>query len=207
MLKKIDAIEISSNYPNIWKRVNKKSFKNLVHLKELISREIIKFCGKNGIKYNRSYKLEEVKRFNSLPNNKKMESKDKNNQKKDLRKRFKSFQINHQKLIQENLNKKRLTDINNNLIGRLKTKLLTKRNKSNTSINNMSSNKSSENNNNNIRNINKKDINNNNSQINESNNNIINNNENNNDNNNEDNIKNSTPYKESEVNDEIYEFV
>ena len=205
MLKKIDAIEISSNYPNIWKRVNKKSFKNLVHLKELISREIIKFCGKNGIKYNRSYKLEEVKRFNSLPNNKKMESKDKNNQKKDLRKRFKSFQINHQKLIQENLNKKRLTDINNNLIGRLKTKLLTKRNKSNTSINKMSSNKSSENNNNNIQNINKKDINNNNSQINESNNNIINNNENNNDNNNEDNSKNSTPYKECEVNDEIYE--
>ena len=187
MLKKIDAIEISSNYPNIWKRVNKKSFKNLVHLKDLISREMIKFCGKNGIKYNRSYKLEEVKRFNSLPNNKKMESKDKNNKRKDLRKRFKSFQINHQKLIQENLKKKQLTDINNNLIGRLKTKLLTKKNESNNSIIKISSNKNIENKNNN----NKKNKNNNiNNQINKSNNN---------------DSKNSTPYNECEVNDEIYE--
>ena len=200
MLKKIDAIEISSNYPNIWKRVNKKSFKNLVHLKELISREINKFCGKNGIKYNRSYKLEEIKHFKSLPNNKKMESKDKNNQKKDLRKRFKSYQINHQKLIQENLNKKRLTDINNNLIGRLKTKLLTKKNEPNTSIIKISSNKNIENKNNN----NKKNKNNNNNQINKSNNND-NNNDNNNENNNENHNKNSTPYKECEVNDEIYE--
>ena len=195
MLKKIDAIEISSNYPNIWKRANKKSFKNLAHLKELISREMIKFCGKNGIKYNRSYKLEEIKRFNSLPNNKKMESKDKNNNKKDLRKRFKSFQINHQKLIQEELQKKRLTDINYNLIGRLKTKLLTKKEKSNTSI---SKNKNIKNkNNHNKKENNKLQIKNNyNNRIND-----INNNDNNNDN----NSKNSTPYKECEVNDEIYE--
>ena len=27
-LKKIDAIEISSSYPNIWKRVNRASFHN-----------------------------------------------------------------------------------------------------------------------------------------------------------------------------------
>jgi hypothetical protein len=192
MLKKIDAIEISSNYPNIWKRLNKKSFKNLVHLKELISREMIKFCGKNGIKYNISYKLEEIKHFNSLPNNKKMESKDKNNKKKDLRQRFKSFQINHQKLIQESLNKKRLTDINNNLIGRLKTKLLTNKNKSNISIIKISSNKNIEKNNN------KKKNNNNNNQINKS-------NYNDNNSNNENNNKNTTPYKECEVNDEIYE--
>ena len=195
MLKKIDAIEISSNYPNIWKRVNKKSFKNLVHLKELISREMIKFCNKNGIKYNRSYKLEEIKHFNSLPNNKNMESKDKNNKKKDLRKRFKSFQINHQKLIQETLKKKRLTEINNNLIGRLKTKLLTKKDKSNTSINKIFTIKNIENKN---KNINKKNENNNN-KINKSKNND------NNENNKENNSKNSTPYKEFEINNEIYE--
>ena len=55
-LKKIDAIEISSNYPNIWKRVNKKSFKNFVHLKKLVSRELVKFCDKNGIKYNKNFR-------------------------------------------------------------------------------------------------------------------------------------------------------
>ena len=52
-LKKIDAIEISSNYPNIWKRANKKSFRKFINLKKLVSRELVKFCDKNGIKYNK----------------------------------------------------------------------------------------------------------------------------------------------------------
>ena len=56
-LKKIDAIEISSNYPNIWKRVNKKSFKNFVKLKKIVSRELIKFCDKNGIKYDKDFTI------------------------------------------------------------------------------------------------------------------------------------------------------
>jgi len=65
-LKKIDAIEISSNYPNIWKRANKKSFKNFVHLKQLVSRELVKFCDKNGIKYNKNFN-KSMKHFNSNP--------------------------------------------------------------------------------------------------------------------------------------------
>ena len=127
ILKKIDAIEISSNYPNIWKRVNKQSFKNLAHLKDLISSEMIKFCNKNGIKYNRDKKIGEKKKLFSIPKNKEMKLKDNNNTKKDLRQRFKSFQINHQSLIQNNLSKKRLTEVNNNLLGRLKTKLFKKK--------------------------------------------------------------------------------
>ena len=67
-LKKIDAVEISSNYPNIWKRANKKSFKNFVHLKQLISKEIIKFCDKNGIKYDKNFN-KNIKHVNSAPNN------------------------------------------------------------------------------------------------------------------------------------------
>ena len=92
LLKKIDAIEISSNYPNIWKRANKKSFKNLIHLKELVSKEMIKFCGKNGIKYNLSYKLEDIKRARSSPDKEKLE-KDKE-KKNNLTKKFKNFKRN-----------------------------------------------------------------------------------------------------------------
>ena len=35
-LKKIDAVEISTSYPNIWKRVNKKSFHNLKQIKKIM---------------------------------------------------------------------------------------------------------------------------------------------------------------------------
>ena len=81
-LKKIDAIEISSNYPNIWKRANKKSFKKIIHLKELVTRELIKFCEKNGIKYDRNLN-KKVKHFNSVPthpsNKKKIKFKNINN--------------------------------------------------------------------------------------------------------------------------------
>ncbi len=89
LLKKIDAIEISSNYPNIWKRTNKKSFRNLINLKELVSREMIKFCRKNGIKYKNTNK--EVKHSISLPNLEKLKKNKNNHKNDDLRVRFKKF--------------------------------------------------------------------------------------------------------------------
>ena len=66
-MKKIDAIEISSNYPNIWKRANKKSFKNFANLKKLVSKELVKFCDKNGIKYDKNLLKKKVKNLNSTP--------------------------------------------------------------------------------------------------------------------------------------------
>ena len=112
LLKKIDAIEISSNYPNIWKRVIKKSFKNLIPLKELASKEMIKFCGKNGIKYNLSYKKKDFKRFNSLPNMQKLE---KNKLKKnDLTKKFKEFKKNNRNSFINIKKKKELKSKNKN---------------------------------------------------------------------------------------------
>ena len=108
LLKKIDAIEISSNYPNIWKRANKKSFKNFVHLKELVTREVAKFCEKNGIKYNRTYKLEDIQRFKSLPNLEKNKKKDKKN---NINEKIKKFQLYNQ-----SLSKKNNSSINNNII-------------------------------------------------------------------------------------------
>ena len=114
LLKKIDAIEISSNYPNIWKRANKKSFKNLIHLKELVSREMIKFCDKNGIKYNPTFKLEDIKHFNSLPNLEKLKKNNKNNKKNEdfnLNKKFKKFQRNNKSFIEANKKKLKLSSI------------------------------------------------------------------------------------------------
>ena len=93
-LKKIDAIEISSNYPNIWKRANKKSFKNFVHLKQLVSKELVKFCDKNGIKYNKNFK-KSMKHFNSNPMKIKENDDKKDNKKINIFKNFLFKNINN----------------------------------------------------------------------------------------------------------------
>jgi len=51
-LKKIDAIEISTSYPNIWKRVNKKSFHNLKEIKKIMKNIIKHFCETYGIDFD-----------------------------------------------------------------------------------------------------------------------------------------------------------
>ena len=51
LLKKIDAIEISSSYPNIWKRVNKASFHNLNQIKKIMHKIIKHFCETYGINF------------------------------------------------------------------------------------------------------------------------------------------------------------
>jgi hypothetical protein len=50
-LKKIDAVEISSNYSNIWKRVNKISFHNLKQILKYMKKIIKQYCSAYGIKY------------------------------------------------------------------------------------------------------------------------------------------------------------
>ena len=50
-LKKIDAIEISSSYPNIWKRVNRASFHNLKQIKKIMHKIIKHFCETYGINF------------------------------------------------------------------------------------------------------------------------------------------------------------
>ena len=51
-LKKIDAVEISSNYSNIWKRVNKISFHNLKQILKYMKKIIKQYCSTYGIKYH-----------------------------------------------------------------------------------------------------------------------------------------------------------
>ena len=51
LLKKLDAVEISSNYPNIWKRVNKASFHNLKQIKKIMHKIIKHYCETYGINF------------------------------------------------------------------------------------------------------------------------------------------------------------
>ena len=51
-LKKIDAVQISTSYPNIWKRVNKKSFHNLKQIKKIMKKIIKHFCETYGIDFD-----------------------------------------------------------------------------------------------------------------------------------------------------------
>ena len=51
LLKKLDAIEISSSYPNIWKRVNRASFHNLKQIKKIMNKIIKHFCETYGINF------------------------------------------------------------------------------------------------------------------------------------------------------------
>ena len=50
LLNKTDVVKISSNFPNIWKRINEKSIFNLEQIKNLIMRKLSIFCYSNGIK-------------------------------------------------------------------------------------------------------------------------------------------------------------
>ena len=48
-LQKTEATEISNKYPNIWKRIVRKSLYNMNKIKSLIKKKIIIFCDLNGI--------------------------------------------------------------------------------------------------------------------------------------------------------------
>ena len=75
-LRKLDVIEISSNYSHIWKRVSKISLANFVNLKKLVSKRIKTYCIKNRIRYFSKKKLQVYKNLSKennkaiLPNNK-----------------------------------------------------------------------------------------------------------------------------------------
>ena len=56
--KKIDAIEISSKYPNIWQRVNKKSFHNLKQISKYMIKVLKQFCETYGVNnYQSKFKI------------------------------------------------------------------------------------------------------------------------------------------------------
>ena len=66
-LKKLDAIEISSSYPNIWKRVNRASFHNLKQIKKIMNKIITHFCETYGINFRKKICQENsIKDINDL---------------------------------------------------------------------------------------------------------------------------------------------
>ena len=87
-LKKIDAIEISTSYPNIWKRVNKRAFHNLKQIKKIMKNRIRHFCDAYGIdcdfgtrinNYLGYTKIKQLKRISSKLTKKKSNLKNINN--------------------------------------------------------------------------------------------------------------------------------
>ena len=55
LLSKTDVVEISSNFPNIWGKINEKTVFNLEQIKNLIMRKLSIFCYSNDIKIKSLY--------------------------------------------------------------------------------------------------------------------------------------------------------
>jgi hypothetical protein len=82
-LKKIDAVEISTSYPNIWKRVNKKSFHNLKQIKKIMKNIIKHYCETYGINLDFETKINDdnLEKSNLSNLNKVITNKDKSSSK------------------------------------------------------------------------------------------------------------------------------
>jgi hypothetical protein len=116
ILRKMEAIEIYTVYPNIWKRINKKSLYNMEQINFKAEKKLIEISKKNHIKLAKKYLIyqniiiKNDKHNNSFGNNNKNESprkrhknkereeKDENKEKKDITK------INESKLLESKNN-------------------------------------------------------------------------------------------------------
>ena len=127
-LKKIDVVEISSSYPNIWKRVNKISFHNLKQISKYMKKLIKQYCNTYGIKYqikqknNLNHKNKVKFNFNKNNTKKVMENNDNKEHKPILKNLKKKEEENNNKNNEiekndetKNNNKKKTNNLNNNL--------------------------------------------------------------------------------------------
>ena len=83
-LQKTEATEISNQYPNIWKRIVKKSLYNMKEIKNIIRRKVILFCELNDIYIDPELKAKylDINEYNELGNEKLLQKKKKNGKKK-----------------------------------------------------------------------------------------------------------------------------
>ena len=97
-LQKTEATEISNQYPNIWKRIVKKSLYNMREIKNIIRRKVIIFCELNDIYINPELKMKylDANEYNEFEKEKLLKKKKKNENKKK-----KQIQI---KIIEEDKN-------------------------------------------------------------------------------------------------------
>ena len=132
ILRKMEAIEIYSIYPNIWKRINKKSLFNLEQIKLKMQKELILFAQKYGSKAEKNIlkSSKSLKRFmsiksfteendNSFIETNKLEKKKKNKNKKHKKKKNKKTVETHvieeiNENTSENQNKKIINNTDNN---------------------------------------------------------------------------------------------
>ena len=107
ILRKMEAIEIYSIYPNIWKRINKKSLYNMEQIKIRIKKELLSFAKKYGSEAEKnvlksSKSLQRFMTINTLQNagndsqNESTNSKPKNIQKKEKKKKRKNKNMEFQ---------------------------------------------------------------------------------------------------------------
>ena len=61
LLKKHQAMQISKAYPNVWKKIYRKSYHNMKSIKSLTKRIVIHYCNNYGHKYDSSQNLDDVR--------------------------------------------------------------------------------------------------------------------------------------------------
>jgi len=83
-LQKTEATEISNQYPNIWKRIVKKSLYNMKEIKNIIRRKVFIFCELNDIDINPELKMKylDANELNEFEKEKLLKNKKKNEHKK-----------------------------------------------------------------------------------------------------------------------------
>ena len=99
MLRKMEAIEIYSIYPNIWKRINKKSLFNMEQISKKIKKVIFEISDKYNINIKKKYKSKIIKKIQS---NKKEEKKIIINEEKKTELKEKDNENINKELLQTN---------------------------------------------------------------------------------------------------------
>ena len=150
ILKKMEAIEIHSIYPNIWKRINKKSLYNLEQIKIKIQTELFSIANTYGVitkekilksskNLNNFIKKSFMTKKKKTKDKKKKKSKSKTKKKKNnkLIEEKKKIKINIENIEQTNCNKKeKNNDSKNDEVKFEEKNIEEKKNKINNKINN-----------------------------------------------------------------------
>ena len=118
ILKKMEAIEIYSIYPNIWNKINEKSLFNMEQIYRRIRKRVLKLSKKLNIEFKKNNSIKLQQRKKSIINNKSKEKisiKDLNQIKKDIKDKINKKDKKEKK-------EKKYKDINKNIRTKEKVK-------------------------------------------------------------------------------------
>ena len=111
ILRKMEAVEIYSIYPNIWKRINKKSLFNMEKIYLIIKKIIIDLSNKYNIKMDKKYNKTKIKKKNNKKT-KKINNKIKTNISQKNEHKIKINELNDKSKIQRCNNNSNLGESN-----------------------------------------------------------------------------------------------